>query len=261
MRHLLAPVFLLSVWATSATALAAEPPTVPPTGPTVARTTEPTSEERTEAPPADGDPAEATELAKWDPFHFELALFPFLTEQQIEGPNRDDKLTQDKGLSTAFSFGYAPLEWIEPALWVQFDAGSVRRAVYTLSDPATGTAEEAQLAEGSFWALWVALMLRGRLGPGFVELGYAPLILRHDSLRSDLANTKGETDGVFQGSRSVAWILGGGLSVPVADNFDLTARLQFRIRYLVSRGGEPLANGEETGQMLLWPFIGAHYHF
>ena len=203
----------------------------------------------------------ADQQETWDPLHFELAFFPFLTEQQIEGPNRDDKLTQDKGLSTAFNFSYAPVEWIEPALWVQFDAGAVRRAVYTLPDPATGSTEEAQLAEGSFWALWVALMLRGRLGPGFLEFGYAPLILRHDTLRTDLANAQGESDGIFVGSRSVAWILGGGLSVPVADNFDLTARLQFRVRYLVSRGGEPLANDEETGQMLLWPFIGAHYHF
>ncbi len=213
-----------------------DPPTDPPT------------------PDPDGEEAEP------HPWHLELALFPMLTQQQIEGPNRDDLLTNEGGLSTALSVSYAPIEYIEPTLWMQLDVGTVRRAVFNRPDD-SGVAEEAQAVEGSFWELWLAFMVRGRLGPAFVEAGWAPLILRGDTLRSDLPNTLGHTDGVFEGSRAVAWIFGGGASIPVFDNFDITLRLQFRIRYLVSRGGEPLDDDEETGQMTVWPFMGGHFHF
>jgi hypothetical protein len=223
---------------------APEPPSPAPSTPSKAAASLPTQE-------VDDD------FHRW---HFELAFFPMLLEQQIEGPNRDDKLTQDATLSTALSISYAPLEWIEPALWLQLDAGNVRRATFTRPD-ATGATSEDQLVEGSFWELWVAFMARGRLGPGFVELGWAPLMLRQDTVRDDLPNVNGETDGVFEGSRSVAFILGGGASLPVWDYLDITLRLQFRIRYLVARGGEPLADEEENGQMALWPYFGAHWHF
>ena len=53
--------------------------------------------------------------------------------------------------------------------------------------------------------------------------------------------------------------LGVGARVPLAADLDLTLRLQGRIRYLVARGGEPLADDEETGQILLWPYIGLRY--
>jgi hypothetical protein len=197
------------------------------------------------------------EAHKW---HIELAVFPVLTQQQIEGPNRDDLLTNDGGISTALSLSFAPIKYIEPTLWMQFDAGSVRRAVFSRPDD-NGETTETDVVEGSYWSLWIAFMLRGRLGPAFAEVGWAPLILRDDSTRTDLPNTKGETDGLFEGSRAVAWIFGGGASIPVFDNFDITLRLQFRIRYLVARGGEPLADEEETGQMTVWPFIGGHFHF
>lgn len=210
-----------------------------------------------EEPPPPAPPPEDEPHHRW---HLEAALFPMLLEQQIEGTNRDDRLTQDATLAAAVTFGFAPLEWFEPALWVQFDVGRVRRAVFSRPDD-LGMTREEQLVEGAFWEMWIAFLARGRLGPGFVEAGWAPLILRHDDVRSDLPNDKGDTDGVFEGSRAVAFILAGGASIPVLDNLDITLRLQFRIRYLVSRGGEPLDDDEETGQMAIYPFAGAHYHF
>ena len=204
-------------------------------------------------PSPDAEP----EPHKW---HLELAAFPVLTVQQIEGPNRDDFITEDGGISIAFSASYAPIPYLEPGLWVQVDAGSIRRAVFSRPDD-DGVATEEQLVEGSYWALWVAFMLRSRLGPAFLEAGWAPLILRDDTTRSDLPNASGATDGLFEGSRAVAWLLGTGASIPVFDYFDVTLRIQFRIRYLVSRGGEPLADDEETGQMTVWPFMGTHFHF
>ena len=208
--------------------------------------------------PREEVPVDPDDFHRW---HFELVFFPMLLEQQIEGPNRDDKLTQDSTFSTAFTFSYAPLEWLEPAIWFQFDVGNVSRTVYGRPD-AEGVAAVDRQIDGAFWEMWIAFMARGRLGYGFLELGWAPLMLRMDEVREeDLPNERGESDGIFEGSRAVAFMLAGGGSFPVLDNLDVTLRLQFRIRYLVSRGGEPLADEEETGQMAMYPYMGAHYHF
>lgn len=203
----------------------------------------------TEAP-ADGDDARRVRL--------ELALTPTLREQQIEGPDRDDLITRSAGLALLVSAGYQLTDGFEAALVTQLDAGTVHYARFTRPGP-DGPAVEEALVTGGFWELWVTLMVRARLGPVFAELGWAPLILRHDASRTDLPNASGETDGTFVGSRAVAWTLGVGGEVPLAEGLALTLRLQFRIRYLVSRGGEPLAGDEESGQMLLWPYAGLRY--
>jgi hypothetical protein len=190
--------------------------------------------------------------------HLELALFPMMTVQQIEGPARDDLITRESGLASQLSATVAVLKFLEVGVQLQLDAGGTRRALYERPG-ADGSAPVAQLVEGNFWEFWTMLLIRGRYGPAFAELGWAPLILRQDSARSDLANTAGANEGVLIGSRSVAWMLGLGGRIKLVRRIHLTLRLQFRIRYLIARGGEPLADDEETGQMTLWPFIGVSF--
>lgn len=190
----------------------------------------------------------------------ELALFPMFTQRQIEGPNRDDRLVDDGGLSTLLTVTYAPLEWLEAGIYLHFDVGSTRAAKFSRPD-AQGETVETDVVEGSYWELWTVLIARARYGPAFLELGWAPLMLREDDVRDDLPNASGEIDGVFVGSRSVAFLLGIGGRVPLAERLDLTLRLEFRIRYLVERGGEALADEEEFGQMALWPYVGLGYAF
>jgi hypothetical protein len=190
--------------------------------------------------------------------HLELALLPLVLVQQIEGPSRDDLITRASGVALMFGAAYQPLPWLDVGLALQLDAGSVRHARFSRPD-ADGQASEVAVVEGGYWELWTSLMVRGHLGPMFLEIGWAPLILREDDARDDLVNTRGEADGLFVGSRSVAWTLGLGARIALAEALDLTLRLQFRIRYLVERGGEPLADDEETGQMVVWPFVGLRY--
>jgi len=219
-----------------------------------------TPQETSETEVAEASTADQEQDADWHRYHVDVALFPTSTVQMIEGPNRDDTVTRDSIFSGTLGFSYAPLRWIEPGIWLQFDAGNVERVQFTPSNE-QGQASELQRVEGSFWELWTAFILRGRFHWAFAEVGWAPLIVRRDSLRTDLENTAGEASGLFMGSRSVAWLGAAGVSVPVAENLDLTGRLQFRIRYLVSRDGEPLARDEENGQMAVYPFLGAHAHF
>jgi hypothetical protein len=206
-------------------------------------------------------PAMAADGGKTAPsWRLECALFPRVLEQQVEGPNRDDKLTQDMGLATQLSATYAAFPHLEVGLLFHFNVDKVRRA--TFERPGSdGTALESSVVEGSAWEMWTVLLVRGRVGPLFAELGWAPLILRHDDVRVDLPNVDGETDGLFVGSRTVAWLVGLGGDVAVTDALAVTLRLQFRIRYLIERGGKPLADEEESGQMAVWPFAGLSYRF
>jgi len=209
---------------------------------------------RAEEPRAEEDQADVERRLR-----LELALMPMYREQQIEGPSgRDDLITRSAGLALLASAGYHLTDWLEAAFVTQLDVGSVHFARFTRPG-ADGPAVEEDLVSGGFWELWLSVMVRGHLGPLFAEVGWAPLILRRDAARTDLPNAAGETDGTFVGSRAVAWTLGLGGEVPLAEGLALTLRLQFRIRYLVSRGGEPLDADEEFGQMLLWPYIGLRY--
>jgi len=195
------------------------------------------------------------------PFYLDASFFPAMNVQMIEGPNRDDTVANDWAFTSSLNLTYAVTEWFEPGIHYQLDGGEVRRASFTRPDPDTGETVETDEVEGAFWEQWFALMVRGRFDPVFVELGWAPLILRRDTSRTDLPNEKGETSGTFVGSRTVAWMGAFGGAVPLTADVDLTLRLQFRIRYLVSRGGEPLADDEEFGNMVFTPTVGLGHRF
>jgi hypothetical protein len=195
------------------------------------------------------------------PFYLNVALAPMINQQQIEGPNRDDLLVNDYGIANSLNFAYAVLPWLEPGVFLQFDAGNTRHAKFSRPDEQTGETQATEEVDGAFFEFWTMLFVRGRYGPLFGELGWAPLILRKDSTRTDLPNVRGETDGLFVGSRAVAWMLAFGGAIPVADDLDVTLRVQYRIRYLVSRGGEDLAGDEELGNMHLSPSAGLGYRF
>jgi len=207
------------------------------------------------------DSAVASELEEPPrPWTVELALFPVFTQQQIEGPARDDRVVNEAMLGVVANATYAALDWLDAGLYLHFDVGSSERTTWSRPD-SSGVARVDQRIDGAFFELWAAIFARARWGPGFFELGWAPLIVRHDSSRVDLPNASGATDGDFLGSRSVAFLAAGGARVPLAERLLLTLRLELRIRYLVDRGGEPLADDEEFGQMAAWPFIGLAYRF
>lgn len=198
-------------------------------------------------------PARADEPDLTGRFDLEVGVFPVFTERQIEGPERDDRVVSDPMLATFVSSTYRVLDWLAAGLAVHVDVGNTSR---TRFDDA-GTVE----IEGTYWETWVVLLARAWYGVGFFELGWAPLVLRDDTARTDLPNESGDVDGVFLGSRSVAFLAGVGARVPFDDHWSLSVRLQLRIRYLIERGGRPLANEQEFGQMTAWPFVGLAYTF
>jgi len=199
---------------------------------------------------------ESEELAR---FAVELAAFPTFTERQVEGPDRDDKLVSDHRLGLVLTGTYRATDWLQVGLYLHTDLGSTSRTLFVSSDESEEELET--VIEGSYWELWTAVFARLTWRAAFFELGWAPLMLRNDTTRTDLPNESGDTDGVFVGSRSVAFLAGLGAMIPIAEKLSVTVRLQLRIRYMVERGGEPIDGEEEFGQMTAWPFVGLAYSF
>jgi hypothetical protein len=206
------------------------------------------------------EPTQESEAWRAHRLDLELALFPSFTQRQIEGPGRDDVVVNEPQLALVAAATYRVLEWLEAGLYLHLDLGSSERVLFSAPDE-TGAAAEVARIDGAFWELWTALLVRFRYGSLFAELGWAPLMVRHDTSRTDLPNAGGDAGGLFVGSRSVAFLLGLGGRLPLMDRLDLTLRLELRIRYLVERGGEPLAGDAEFGQMSAWPFVGLAYRF
>ena len=198
--------------------------------------------------------------AKANRFSVDLALAPFMREQQIENPSRDDRVVREVGVVTRTTFSYAFVPWLEAGLYVAFDAGSGERTNYS-RPAADGTATTVSRSAGAYWELWTGLFVRGVWGPAFFEFGWSPLVLRGDDGRADLASTTGDTSGTFRGNPFIAFMLAAGARVPIAPNLELKLILQFRIRYLSARGGDSLEASQNFGQMHLWPYIGLGYRF
>lgn len=176
----------------------------------------------------------------------ELGAMITYDERQIEGTNQDAKVSRDFGLSTSFTVLYNAWKWFHVGLFVDFDK---------TFDDVSGTTADA-------WELDVGLLVRLEpLDWLFFNIGYMPLMLRSDSSRTDLPNTKGATDGTFLGSHTVAFLVGAGVQLELSRHVDLFFKLDYRIRYFVKRGGEDLAGGKEYGGQSFYPYLGAAYTF
>ncbi len=193
-------------------------------------------------------PALASSGSEPQPLTVEGAAMVLFDERQIEGPGLDAAVSRHLTLSTWAAAYYDVYSGLELGAFVAFDYGFARTA-------AGGPGLDV-------WELDLGLGVRYRFADiAFVELGWMPLMLRSDDSRVDLPNTAGDTDGLFVGSRSVAWLLGFGVNVPLSDSVALLLRLDYRIRYFVSRGGEDLAGGLEHGGQSIVPRVGVSASF
>ncbi len=194
------------------------------------------------------------------PWRSELTAMPFYREQQVEGPARDDRVHREGGLLLSANVTFAPLPWLEAGLVLGFDLGSSSRVAFGRVG-ADGRAAESARVETSWWELWAGPLVRARWRSLFAELAWAPLTMRHDPARVDLANTRGESHGLLWGTPTVAFLGALGAEVAATPRWSVVLRLNARIRYLTSRGGAALEGDQESGQMLVWPMAGASYRW
>ncbi len=150
-------------------------------------------------------------------------------------------------------------------MYLQFETGTREFGVFS-GDVTDGVARVEQLGGGGFNEVWLGPLLRAQWEAVFLEFGWGAFGVRSDDGRADLP-AGGSPDGAFRTTPSIAWLVGVGTSVELWSDLELILRLNYRIRYYTTRGGEdldgarvpgaatptaPLAHGTQDIQ----PFIG-----
>jgi hypothetical protein len=184
-------------------------------------------------------------------------------EQQVKtevGGTRGERLVESTELGLLLTGTYVLLDYLEAGLFSQFDLGfrsSSRLAGFDGAGAAQTTAETG----GAYRELWLGPLVRGRYGPIFAEVGWGALGMRWDDARDDLPSRSGDVDSALARDPAIAWLIAVGGAVPLADRLDLMLRLEYRLRYYTSRGGEPLAGGVVHGTQSFTPLVGVAYRF
>ena len=81
------------------------------------------------------------------------------------------------------------------------------------------------------------LWLRTFVWTLFFELGYGALGLRWDDARDDLPTADGDIESALQTHPGIAWLVAVGGGIPVLDELQVVFRVEYRVRYYISRDG------------------------
>jgi hypothetical protein len=179
-------------------------------------------------------------------------------QQQVKtevGAVRGERLVLETEVGLGLAGSYDVTEWLAAGAFVRADLGTRRAGQFsgiddqgrTVVDPAVG---------GPYRELWLGPQVRGQWRMLFAELGYGLVTLRRDDARADLARADGTASGAFSTIPSVRWLVAAGASVELQDTLDLSLRLEWRIRYYDTRGGQPLADDLIHGTQGWHPTVG-----
>ena len=215
--------------------------------------------------PQEAVPAEShADEGPWRNELFRLDLGGIMTwytsavEMGTDGESNDQ-------LANDFSFGlFASASWrfwgpFSVGLYVQFEAGNRKYGTFT-GDVVDGVAIVDRQGGGGFSETWFGPLVRAQWESLFLEVGWGPLGFRSDDGRVDLP-AGGEASGAFQTTPSTAWLIGIGAAVPLLLDLELVMRINYRIRYYESRGGDDLDGGLAHGTQDLIPFVGLAWAF
>jgi hypothetical protein len=184
-------------------------------------------------------------------------------EQQVKteiGGARGERLVESMEAGFVQMLTYRVWGPLSVGHFIQFDAGTRQAGRFAGFDPDGKTIVEGNLG-GAYYELWIGPLLRAEWRRLFVELGYGALGARVDEARSDLAAEGGAAAGALRTRATVAWVIGAGGGVPLAEDVELALRLEYRVRYYDRRGGKPLANGIVHGTQNFTPFAGIAWRF
>lgn len=204
------------------------------------------------APPARADEAERPRVR----LDGSVAFSRF--EQQVKsevGSQSGDKLVVHTELGLLSMLTYRFWGPLSAGGYSQFDAGKRSAARFAGFGPDGRTQTESEVG-GSYTELWFGPVLRAEWRQVFAELGYGAYGSRHDAARDDLPSESGDTSSALRTHPTIAWLfaLGGGL--PVTDALSAVLRVEYRVRYYVSRGGSALGGDIVHGTQNLTPLIG-----
>ena len=196
------------------------------------------------------------------PLVFDLGLTFSRFEQQVKsevGGQRAERLVEHTEFGALAMGTYSLVDAVGVGLYAQSDFGFRGAGNFSGFD-ANDAAQITDETGGSYRELWLGPLVRGSYGPLFLELGWGALGLRWDEARDDLPSESGDTDGAFSRSAAIAWLVALGGAVPITGRLDLALRLEYRVRYYLSRGGEALADDVAHGTQNFTPFFGVRYN-
>lgn len=201
-------------------------------------------------------------LADVGRFRLDAGLTFARFEQQVKpevGGARGERLVEETQFGFAQSLSYRVLGPLSAGAFMQFDAGRRVAARFSGFD-ADGRATTTGGIGGSYLELWMGPQLRVDWRSLFAEIGYGLYGVRSDGARDDLPAADGDRAGALRTSATVAWSFAVGARVPIVASVDLLLRMQYRVRYYVSRGGTRL-DGLVHGTQNVTPFVGIAWTF
>ena len=184
-------------------------------------------------------------------------------QQQVKsdvGGARGDRIVDETHFGLSLFGTYNIWGPFRAGLYAQFDVGSREAGRFGGFDMDGATMVEGRVG-GGYLEFWVGPMIRAQWRGLFAELGWGALGLRSDDARDDLPAAGGDTDGTFRTAPAIAWLVALGGIVPVVDAWSAVFRVEYRIRYYDTRGGDDLAGDIVHGTQDVTPFVGIAYQF
>jgi hypothetical protein len=184
-------------------------------------------------------------------------------EQQVKsevGTEPGEKLVENTELGLLSMLGYRFWGPLSAGGFLQFDAGQRSAARFEGFDSEGRTVVSDEVG-GSYYELWMGPFVRAEWRRLFAEIGYGAYGARHDTARDDLPSETGATSGILRTHPTIAWLFAIGGAVPVSDELAVVLRIEYRIRYYVTRSGDALKDEVVHGTQNVTPFMGVGWTF
>jgi hypothetical protein len=178
-------------------------------------------------------------------------------QQQVKsdvGGARGDRIVDETHFGLSLFGSYNVWGPFRAGLYAQLDLGSREAGRFGDFDMDGATIVEDRVG-GSYLEFWIGPMIRVQWRGLFAELGWGAIGIRSDDARDDLPASDGST-GAFRTTPAIAWLVALGGVVPVVDAWSAVFRLEYRIRYYDSRGGDDLRDNVVHGTQDITPFVG-----
>lgn len=184
-------------------------------------------------------------------------------EQQVKsdvGTEPGERLVEHSEIGLLSMLAYRFWGPLSAGGFLQFDAGERSAARFAGFADDGRTQVEGEIG-GSYYELWMGPFLRAHWRGLFAEIGYGAYGARHDTTRDDLPSESGATEGLLRTHPTIAWLFALGASVPVNEDVSAVLRVEYRIRYYVSRSGDALEGEIVHGTQNVTPFFGVRWTF
>ena len=193
-------------------------------------------------------------------FRFELGgIYSFYTAAVERGTDGESnkQLVVDSSFGLFGAGSYRVWGPLSVGLFTQYEIGNRRSGEFTGNFDDDDVALVGPRFGGSYWELWFGPLVRAQYKGVFAEVGWGLVGMRGDEGRDDLPGEDGNTDA-FRSDPATAWLFAVGGALELSDSLplELILRMNYRIRYYTSRGGEDLTQGTGHGTQDFVPFVG-----